>query len=66
VARKIHEAIQPIAGGPDLIPWPDRPMAEALDELEPGQAINPPEVLFAKIADEQVAEWKARFGGTEG
>jgi methionyl-tRNA synthetase len=65
MARKIHEAIQPIAGGIDLIPWPDRPMAEALDELEPGQSINPPEVLFAKIADEQVEEWKARFGGTE-
>ena len=39
-------------------------MAEALDELEPGQTIRPPEeVLFAKIADEQVAEWKMRFGG---
>ena len=34
-----------------------------LDELEPGHAIHPPEVLFAKIADEQIAEWKARFGG---
>ncbi len=40
-------------------------MAEALDELEPGQRIHPPEVLFAKIADEQVAEWKVRFSGSE-
>jgi len=22
-------------------------------------------VLFAKVTDEQVAEWKARFGGAE-
>jgi methionyl-tRNA synthetase len=64
MARKIHEAIQPIAGGGDLIPWPDQAMAEALDELEPGQPIDPPEVLFAKITDEQVAEWKMRFGGS--
>ena len=64
MARKIHEAIQPIAGDAAIIPWPDRPMAQALDELEPGQTIHPPEVLFAKIADEQVAEWKARFGGS--
>jgi methionyl-tRNA synthetase len=41
-------------------------MTEALDELEPGQTIHPPEVLFAKITDEQVAEWKVRFGGAGG
>jgi methionyl-tRNA synthetase len=63
MARKIHEAIQPIAGGPNLIPWPDQPMAEALDELEAGQPIHPSDVLFAKITDEQVAEWKVRFNG---
>ena len=63
-ARAIHEAIQPIAAG-DLIPWPDEPMAEFLDELEPGSRSRAPEVLFAKITDEQVAEWKARFGGAE-
>ena len=40
-------------------------MAEYLDSLEAGQPINAPPVLFAKIADEQVAEWKARFGGDE-
>jgi methionyl-tRNA synthetase len=63
MARKIHEAIQPIAGDGAIIPWPDQPMAKALDELEPGQAINPPDVLVTKIADEQVAEWKTRFAG---
>jgi methionyl-tRNA synthetase len=64
MARKIHERIQPIAGGPHLIPWPDRPMAEALDELEAGQPIRSPDVLFPKLTDEQVADWKNRFGGS--
>jgi methionyl-tRNA synthetase len=59
-AKKIHEAIQP---APAIIPWPNMSMAEFLDQLEPGQAITPPDVLFAKITDEQLAEWKTRFGG---
>ncbi len=61
VARAIHCAIQ---DAPAIIPWPDEPMAEFLSQLEPGQKINPPEVLFTKIADEQIAAWRARFGGT--
>ena len=60
--RAVHHAIQP---APDVIPWPSEPMSEFLDQLDAGQAIHPPEVLFAKIADEQVAEWKTRFGGEE-
>jgi methionyl-tRNA synthetase len=60
--RKIHEAIQP---SPQIIPWPDEPMAEFLDQLEAGQAIQAPDVLFAKIAEEQIAQWTARFGGDE-
>jgi methionyl-tRNA synthetase len=59
-ARAIHEAIQP---APDIIPWPDQPMAEFLDDLDYDMPISPPSVLFAKVTDEQVAEWKARFGG---
>jgi methionyl-tRNA synthetase len=59
-ARAIHEAIQP---APPVIPWPDAPVAELLDQLEVGQKIQVPDVLFAKITDEQVAEWKARFSG---
>jgi methionyl-tRNA synthetase len=59
-ARAVHHAIQP---APDVIPWPSGPMAEFLDDLEAGQAIQAPDVLFAKISDEQVADWKARFGG---
>ena len=61
-ARKIHEAIQP---APELIPWPDEPMEKFLDSLEAGRPINAPDVLFAKITEEQVAEWKARFGGED-
>ena len=40
-------------------------MAEFLDDLDAGQPIHAPDVLFAKITDEQVAEWKARFGGAD-
>jgi methionyl-tRNA synthetase len=59
-ARKIHEAIQP---APEIIPWPDGKMAVFLDHLEAGQPIGTPDVLFAKITDEQIEEWKLRFGG---
>ena len=59
MARKIHEAIQPVAYRNGVIPWPDDDDGRGLDELEAGQPINPPEVLFAKITDEQVAEWKS-------
>jgi methionyl-tRNA synthetase len=59
-AQKIHAAIMP---APEIIPWPAEPMAAFLDQLEAGQPITPPEVLFAKIADEQLAGWKTRFGG---
>jgi methionyl-tRNA synthetase len=65
MARKIHEAIQPIAGDGKTIPWPDRPMAQELDDVQAGQPIHAPDVLFAKITDEQIAEWKTRFGGGE-
>ncbi len=60
-ARAIHHAIQ---AAPEIIPWPSEAMAEFLDQLEPGQTINPPDVLFAKITDEQIGEWQVRFGGT--
>jgi methionyl-tRNA synthetase len=61
-AKRIHEAVME---APGVIPWPDEPMTEFLDGLRPGQAIRPPDVLFAKISDEQIAEWEARFGGPE-
>ncbi|HEY0107946.1 MAG TPA: methionine--tRNA ligase [Rhizomicrobium sp.] len=59
-ARKVHDAIM---DAPAIIPWPGEPMAQFLDQLEPGQAIAAPDVLFAKITEEQLAEWRARFGG---
>jgi len=65
MARKIHEAIQPVAGNAAVIPWPSENMSEELDQLEPGQPINAPDVLFAKITDEQIAAWTERFGGAE-
>jgi methionyl-tRNA synthetase len=61
-ARAIHHAIQ---RSPDVIPWPDEPMNVFLDQLDPGQPIEAPDVLFAKITDEQIAEWKTRFGGED-
>jgi methionyl-tRNA synthetase len=61
-ARAIHGAIQ---DSPEIIPWLDEPMKEALDQLEAGQPIRVPDMLFAKITDEQVAEWRARFGGRD-
>ena len=61
-ARVSHEAIMP---APEIIPWPSEPMAQFLDQLEAGQQIRVSDVLFAKIADELAAEWKARFGGEE-
>jgi methionyl-tRNA synthetase len=63
VARRIHEAIQP---APEIIPWPAGKMGAFLDDLEAGQAIGTPDVLFAKITDEQMEEWKLRFGGQAG
>ena len=61
-ARTIHNAVME---APDIIPWPDEPMAEFLDGLEQGAPIQQPPVLFAKITDEQIAAWEARFGGAE-
>src|SRR5690606_27282080 len=50
-AKHVHESIMP---APDVIPWPQEPMGEFLDQLEAGRAIHPPEILFAKVTDEQV------------
>ncbi|HTT81916.1 MAG TPA: methionine--tRNA ligase [Rhizomicrobium sp.] len=61
IARKMHEAIMP---APEIIPWPDGPMREFLDQLETGMLVQVPEVLVAKITDEQIAEWQQRFAGS--
>ncbi|MCI4643855.1 MAG: methionine--tRNA ligase [Hyphomonadaceae bacterium] len=45
--------------------WPDHEDDGLLDALPRGLAITPPDVLFAKIEDTQVAQWTERFGGDE-
>jgi methionyl-tRNA synthetase len=43
--------------------WP-ADVAQALDHLPAGHAFTVPDVLFAKITDDQRADWEARFSGT--
>lgn len=43
--------------------WPEDVPA-ALAQMAPGHAFEVPEVLFAKISDEQREEWETRFAGT--
>ena len=43
--------------------WPDD-AAAALSALPAGHAFSVPEVLFAKITDDQRADWASRFAGT--
>jgi hypothetical protein len=40
-------------------------MHEYLDQLEAGLPVRAPDVLIAKITDEQVSEWQHRFAGGE-
>ncbi|MEM8556123.1 MAG: methionine--tRNA ligase [Pseudomonadota bacterium] len=49
--------------GLDALPWPDD-MAAAVETLKPGHAFTVPDVLFAKISDEQREAWQARFAGS--
>ncbi len=43
--------------------WPGD-LTDFLTAMEPGDSFEVPEVLFAKITDEQREEWQQRFGGT--
>ncbi|WP_411289089.1 class I tRNA ligase family protein, partial [Phenylobacterium sp.] len=45
--------------------WPEGEGAQLLDVLEPGRRVKAPDVLFRKVEDSQVAEWRERFGGPE-
>ena len=45
--------------------WPDDVKA-ALAALPEGHAFSVPEVLFAKITDEQREDWQERFAGVRG
>ncbi|MFQ5564106.1 MAG: methionine--tRNA ligase, partial [Parvularculaceae bacterium] len=45
--------------------WPSSAGA-ALEVLKPGHEFTPPDVLFKKIEEEQVAEWREKFGAPAG
>jgi methionyl-tRNA synthetase len=45
--------------------WPDLTGEGLLTALPPGRLVKAPEVLFRKVEDAQVAEWRERFGGPE-
>jgi methionyl-tRNA synthetase len=45
--------------------WPSLDGEGVLTALPPGRKIAAPEVLFRKVEDAQVAEWRERFGGPE-
>jgi methionyl-tRNA synthetase len=51
--------------GPADLAWPGGDPAAELARLRPGHAFTVPEVLFRKIADEDLTTWRARFGGPE-
>ncbi|MEM6305255.1 MAG: methionine--tRNA ligase [Pseudomonadota bacterium] len=44
-------------------PWPED-VPEALSSMAPGHVFEVPEVLFAKISDEDRTAWEERFSGT--
>ena len=61
-AKKILDALN-IPEENRNFPAADADFASLLDALPQGMAISPPDVLFQKIEDTQVAEWTERFGG---
>jgi methionyl-tRNA synthetase len=54
------------AVGEDVSTWPTADAKAELSRIEAGRGLTTPDVLFKKIEDEQVADWTARFGGSEG
>ncbi len=43
--------------------WPSE-VASAVEKMQPGHGFVVPDNLFAKVTDDQVAEWQDRFSGT--
>ena len=43
--------------------WPED-VGQALESLSPGHSFTVPDVLFAKIPDDQCAAWQVQFSGT--
>ena len=44
---------------------PNKSIGDELQVLQSGHSFSVPPILFAKIEDEQIEEWSARFGGGE-
>ena len=61
-ARVMHESLLP---APPVLPWPGGNLKDTLQRIEPGLAFTVPDVLFQKITDDQIAEWRTRFGAEE-
>ncbi len=61
-ARIMHESLLP---APELLPWPDGNLKDTLERVPAGQPFTIPDVLFQKITDDQIDEWRARFGAEE-
>ena len=57
-SAKIRKVLE---GNEGPLAWPTK----VADTLKPGAAITVPDVLFAKVEDEQLATWIERFGGAE-
>ncbi len=45
--------------------WPSADGAAELSRIEAGRPVKAPEVLFRKLEDAQIDEWRERFGGSE-
>ncbi len=45
--------------------WPSADGEAELSRIEAGRPVKAPEVLFRKLEDAQIAEWRERFGGGE-
>jgi methionyl-tRNA synthetase len=59
------ERVLAMLGEGRVPPWP-RDVAAELEAIPAGAAISAPDdVVFRKVSDEEVAEWKARFGAEE-
>jgi methionyl-tRNA synthetase len=58
VSAKIRKAL---SGREGSLAWPTK----LEDTLNRGAAITVPDVLFAKVEDEQLAAWIERFGGAD-
>ena len=57
------QVIADAVGEQGLMTWPSADGAAELARVPAGRPMTTPDVLFRKIDDAQVAEWRERFGG---